>query len=185
MTYTSKITAMLLTTSLFTVLNLTAAEKQSPEDYKIILLNNCQVVSELAMTSSQVSAYQALQQQEQRMQVLEQPINAIEEQLQEYSSELETLSALAVQETQTSVYINKSYLQEQKAAADKLQQLVSDHQSDFDALQQQGEKIGQLADVFERELAPSVANIKHNQIQIIGPDSTSSDSNCYSGISRI
>jgi uncharacterized protein YgbK (DUF1537 family) len=185
MTYSSKICVLLATTGLFTALALTAAETQNSGDYKIVVLNNCQIVSEQSMTSSQIAAYQALQGQEQLMHALEEPINAMQAQMQEYSSELETLSALAVQETETSLYIDKSYMQEQQTAADKLQQLVSAHQSDFDALAEQGDKIGHIAAQFEREIAPSVAHIKHDQIQVIGPDSKASEHTCYSRNSQI
>ena len=185
MTYTSKITALLVTTGLLTTLALTAAEKNATQDYKLRLLKDCTLVSEQIMTSSQVAAYKSLQDQEKLMHGLELPITAITEQIEQYSSEIEKLSALAVQETENSIHIDKTYMQQQEAAAEKLQQLMSAHQSDFDALESQGAQIGQVAKVFEQEIAPSVANIDHDRIQIIGPNDKASSRICYSGISHI
>jgi hypothetical protein len=184
MTYTYKFTALLISTSFFTALALANTNKQSVEDYKILMLEDCKVVAEKTMTTSQVRAYEALKEQEQLMQGLELPITAITEQIEQYSSEIEELTALAVQETDTSLYIDKTYMRQQEAAVDKLQALISSHQNDFDALENQGYTIGRIAEEFEQEIAPSIENFKHDQIRIVGPDSSTSGHSCYSGTSH-
>lgn len=185
MTKTIKLTTLLLTTGLCAAVAFSAFGDQKTQDYKIRLMKDCAIVSEQAMTSSQVAAYLALKEQEQLMHGLELPIKAIEDQMHEYSAKIEELTALAVQETKTSIHIDKTYMKQQEEVAHKLNHLVSSHQKDFDALHLQGSQIGKVARAFEQEIEPSTADISYDQIQIISPHSKASSDTCHRGIFQL
>ena len=154
-------------------------------EYKIQVLDNCQVVRELPMTSEQIKAYKALQAQEQRMHELAEPVQVIEAQMHEYSKKLERITALAIQDNEDSLHINKAMMHQQQAVAAEFSAFVTKHQAKFDALSQQGEAISAVADAFETAIQTTVGDIKHQNIHIISPEQDASAYHCYHAVSRM
>ena len=148
-------------------------------DYRILVSNDCELVAEYNMTPAQIAAYQELQKIEGTMHEFERPIKAIEQQMQEYSEQLESLTALAIQESDTSLHIDKNYLKQQEAVAQQLTDLVQLHQADFDALSQQGSKISAVAQKFEQAMAVTLDGIEHDQIEILSPAKPNSNHYCH------
>jgi|GEM_PF-1682219 len=141
--------------------------------YTLNLYNDCQLVAQHAMDDKQVTAYLALKSEEEIMRELESPIADIQAQLDDYSLQIEELTALAVQETDNSVYVDKHYLAQQKEVVNKLNHLMAKHQSDFDALGVQGRRIGKLADAFTTSIKPIIGNDSFDQIHVSSLEQTS------------
>lgn len=154
-------------------------------DHTITLLKDCNVVAEYAMTAEQVEAYQALQLEEQKMHALEQPIQAFEQQLQAYTEQIEELTALAIQDNEDSLYIDKSYLKQQQQVVAKLDLLMDEHQHEFDALGEQGSLIGAKAENFSDTIDARFDHIDYNQMRIDHPGKADSNDQCESDISKI
>jgi chromosome segregation ATPase len=156
--------------------------KERHDQYKVRIYNQCQLVSEHNMTAQQVAVYQRLMQHEQAMHQLEDPIKAIEPRMDKLTAQIEQISELAIRETGETLHINKSYLRQQQQIADQIEQLVAQHQSDFEALEQQGEKISAMADEFKQQMKPLTEGVEHDSIQIISPDKAAEPYRCYSGL---
>lgn len=65
--------------------------------------------------------------------------------MEKYADDIEELSELAFKYKDDTFHINKKHINQQKEAVTKLNQLISTHQKDFDALGLQGQKISQFA----------------------------------------
>lgn len=174
----SKLSVLLVATGFFTVAG-SSATANVDNNYRIRVLQDCKLVAEYAMTQEQIYAYQELQKIEGTMAALELPIKAIEQQIQVYSNKIEQLSALAIQETDTTLHIDKTYLKQQDAVAKQLQKLIASHQADFDAIGQQGEKISAVAHKFEKAMAVTIDGLEHDQIEILSPEKLTSSHYCH------
>ncbi len=113
------------------------------------------------------------------MQGIEQPIKAIERDISQYSNEIEKLTKLAIQETDTSLHIDKSYLKQQEVIVEKLNSLMAKHQTDFDALKEQGEVIGGIANNFSNAIKSTIKNVEYDHIRINDPNKSKQHSQCY------
>jgi len=174
------IVTCLLTTAVF------ANQSETPQDgYKIQVLDNCQVVKEYDMTVKQIDAYLALKAEGDKMKSLEIPITAIQDDLDNYSEQIEELTSLAIQENDDSLYIDKNYMKQQKQVVEKLNILMAAHQKDFDALGKQGKKIGYVANLFTESLEGTIGDIKGQQIHISSPDDQDNNYQCHNGIFEI
>jgi len=170
MTLLKKLTPVLITTCLLTTAVFASHSEVEQSDYKIQILDNCQVIKEYDMTIKQIDAYLALKAEEEKMSSLENPISAIQDELDRYSEQIDELTSLAIQETDQSLTIDKTYLKQQKQVVKKLNVLMEAHQKDFDALGLQGKIIGKVADNFVTSLEGSIGDYKHHQIHISSPD---------------
>ncbi|MDF2180291.1 hypothetical protein P2G88_18700 [Aliiglaciecola sp. CAU 1673] len=155
----------------------TASEPATASDYKVQSFKDCQLVSEFVMTDEQRQAYQELMETEKKMEQLQAPIDAIEEQLDQYAADVERLTKLAIEETDQGVYINKAHLSEQKVASQKLNALIAAHQQDFDALGAYGKVISDKAERFKQSLDAQLKNADFDQLHIKGPGEQSH--RCY------
>jgi hypothetical protein len=173
-----KFTPAIFTTCLLTAAVFSAQSETQPNDYKIQILDNCQVIKEYKMTNKQVESYLALKVEEEKMSSLEAPISAIEYSLDSYSEQIDKLTELAIQETEQSIFIDKNHLKQQEHIAEKLNELMKIHQQDFDALGKQGEKIGKVADAFVASLEETIGDSKHQQIHISSPDGQENNYQC-------
>jgi hypothetical protein len=158
------------------------SDTDKANDYSVVALKNCEVVSKQAMTTEQLDAYLSLKQQEQKMHSLEVPIQNIEQKIKVYTDEIEKLTKLAIQETDDTLHINKAMLKQQDLVANEFNQFMQLHQQDFDALGKQGGVIGQQAEIFETSIKASLENINYDQIQVLTPDSHQTQNNCDNNI---
>ena len=178
-TYTAISSCLLISTALATQSN------ENDTGYTISLLNNCNLVAQYPMNSEQIEAYKALRTEEQKMASLELPIQSIEQELSEYTKQIEELTALAIQESDDSLYIDKNYLKQQEAVVAKLDLLMDKHQHEFDALGEQGRVIGKTADKFTDTIETSFDGIEYNQMRIDYPGRTDSNYQCEVDINNI
>ncbi len=182
MTLLKKFAPAFITTCLLTTAVFSAQSETQQSGYKIQVLDNCQVVKEYEMTNEQIDSYLALKVEEEKMDLLETPISAIQDSLNNYSEQINELTALAIQETDQSLYIDKDYLKQQEQVVKKLDVLMKAHQQDFDALGKQGKKIGNVADTFVASLEVTIGDVEHQQIHIISPDDQENNYQCDSDI---
>jgi hypothetical protein len=158
------------------------AKTDKENNYSVIALKNCQVVSDQAMTVDQFAAFLSLKQKEQKMHSLEVPIQKIEQEIKVYTDELTKLTSLAIQDTDESIHINKKLLEQQEKVAKELNQFMQQHQQDFDALGKQGRIIGLQAEVFENSIKTSLESIDYDQIKLLTPVNRHSLANCDKSI---
>lgn len=151
---------------------------ESNESYSIKIYNNCKLIKEMPLNKEQKQAYLALMQAEDEMDTLEQPIHAIEEKLELLTKQIEKYSELAFTDTEQSFHIDRTALAEQKKYVSKLDKLMAIHQKDFDALSEQGKKIGKVADKFSTLIEDSIAGFEHDQISINNQKSGSYLNDC-------
>ena len=154
-------------------------------NYSVVALKNCEVVSDQAMTQQQFAAYISLKQQEQKMHTLEVPIQGIEQKVKAYTDEIETLTKLAIQDTDETLHINKKLLEQHDLVAKEFDSFMQLHQQDFDALGKQGNIIGQHADVFETSIKDHLQGLDYDQIQVLSSDNKLTKPNCDNAISMI
>ncbi len=147
----------------------------------LTLLKDCQVVGEYKMTDEQVSSYLDLQQAEQKMDVLYKPTAEFEQQLHQYSQQIEKLTELAIEETDESLHINKHYLAQQEQVVAKLDTLMAAHQHEFAALGQQGKLISAKAERFSQTMKATFADIDYDQIQIKSGQDSQLKGQCQHG----
>jgi len=147
-------------------------------DYTLVLLKDCQEISRQVMSDKQLSAYLALEQASEEMDGIESPIESMQDELDQYTSQIEQLTEKAIIEDENSLHINKAFLKEQKVVVAKLNKLMEKHQADFDAIGKQGEKIGEIADKFEQALSESTDGFDYDQVHIETPDSTGNNYQC-------
>lgn len=171
---------LFITITAFAISSLAMASQKStdPEDYRLVVMKNCEVISDSALTQNQLDAYLALHDEEGLMGDLEGPIKDMEDDLKELTDMIEEVTELAVQETEGSIYIDKHYLKEQEELAEKIDELIDAHEGDFKALEKQGQLLEKKARVFEEAIEEGLEDLDYNQIRIITPDSDSDDYNC-------
>lgn len=163
-------------------ITLSAHSSDNPQDYRLLALKNCNVVAESPLTEEQLAAYLSLKDEEELMSGLEEPLKDMESQLKEFTDRIEEVSALAVQETEGSIHIDKYYLKEQEDLADRIDEIVTAHQHDIDALEEQGSRIGEKARVFEAAIEEGLEDVDYDQIRIITPDSDNDHYSCSKSI---
>jgi hypothetical protein len=156
-----------------------------PSNYQLTLIKDCQIVGQYPMSGEQVKYYLLLKQHEQDMQQLEQPLQQFEAQSKQLADEVEHLSTLAVQESDTGLHIDKHYMAQQQKAATQLEALVSHYQADFDALADHGDKISATATKFEQAIQASIQGVDFDQIQVSNAGKAVDISYCQLNISRL
>jgi hypothetical protein len=178
MNITSKIVITAVISILFAQVALALSDADKPNDYSVIALKHCKVVSDKPMSSEQLEAYLSLQQQEQKMHTLEMPIQNIEKEINGYTDKIEKLTKLAVQETEGSLHIDKALLKQQETVVKELSDFMQLHQPNFDALGKQGSVIGQQAEIFKTSIKASLENVDYDQIRVVTPNSKGSGYSC-------
>jgi len=173
----SVISVLFIATTMTSVI---ASTTTSDAAYSVSVLKDCKEVGKMTMTSKQISSYLSLKEAELTMKNLEMPIEKIESEMEQYSDEIEVLSELAFQYKDDTFHINKKHINQQKEAVAKLNQLISTHLKDFDALGQQGHKIGKLAREFSYAISDNFKNVDFNNIRVSAPDSDPKEHHCQS-----
>ena len=178
MNITSKIVIAAAVSILFAQVALALSFTNKPGDYSIIVLKNCEVVSNKAMTDEQLEAYLSLKQQEQKIHVLEVSIQDIEQEILSYTKKMEKLTELAIQETDEILHINKARLKQRDIVANEFDKFMQLHQQDFEVLGKQGNVIGQQAEIFETSIKVGLESVDYDQIQVHSPDSNQTQHSC-------
>lgn len=148
-------------------------DRASANDYTIKAYKNCTLVLEQPMTSEQIAAYEALQQEAEKMDFIEVGVEGIDEQLELLSEEIEALTSMAVQETDDSLFIDKHMMAEQLAAVERLTDFMAQHEDKFDAISEQGDTISAYADKFTNVIEAGLENINYDDLQVITPHNKS------------
>ncbi|MEW9797413.1 hypothetical protein [Alteromonas sp. CYL-A6] len=155
------------------VLNIAAAKTQDNGDYMIHAYKHCQPVASVAMNHDLILAYQDLSEAGESMAELEVPIDGIQAELARYSEDIERITREAVIEQGDRVIINNALLEEQQHLAQKIEALVAQHESDFAALEEQGERISDIAREFEQGVDALLDGVDYDNIRIQTPEHTS------------
>jgi len=155
-----------------------APDKQTESDYRIQVYKDCEKVKDLPMSPTQVSAYKAFQNIENKMTLLEKPVRDMDEELAEYHAQLEALSSDFKYEDENILKINKQKLREHKEIAREIKKIVRSHEADIRAIEQEARRIESVSKRFEQAIKPSLVGLEHDQVQIIN-SKTAKPFKCY------
>lgn len=155
------------------------------DEYTMVAFENCEIVYEQPMTQKQIDAYLALKNEESLMELAEGPIKNIEEQIEQYTDQIEELTKRAIQEDGNTLFIDKRLLEEQQEIVDLLDDLMDSHEADFENLEIAGDRVGEKAEAFEDAIEESLEDIDYDQINIRTPDSKKSGYSCYKGFTSL
>ena len=86
------------------------------------------------------------------------------------TQEIETLTSLAISETEDSLHIDKNFLKQQEQAIEKLDDFMAVHQENFDALGEQGTRLGESADSFTAAMKLQLEGLDYDNIRISSPE---------------
>lgn len=184
---TGKVIAMkikaLITVLASAVLTACVAANASPEqnkdsDYRIQVFKECEKIKDIAMSPDQITAYQALQNIEDKMTQLEAPMRDMDEELEVYQDQLDELADAVTYEDDNVLKIDKQKLREQKQLARKIEQIVRHHEADIRAIESEARRIEAASMRFERAIKPSLDGLDHDQVQIINRK-TAKPFKCY------
>ncbi len=172
--------------SLLTLVSVANRAEADPSNngYRIAYFQNCRLVETQPMTDNQLASYRALQALEKTMRTLEIPIKDIEQQANDYGKEMERLAKLAVIEQEDSTLIHHERFAELENAGKKLEALMREHDSDFAAIEAQGDKIGQAGSRFENALNETRPAADYDSIRIIAPNEEAA-SGCAQDADRV
>ncbi len=143
-----------------------SAKAQQQEEYKIYIYKDCEAVQEIVMNAEQVEAYNAFKNHEKLMAKLELPLEEMEQQLELHEQELDSLSDNFVIETEDSLVVNKTLVEQHEAIAKKMEKVVASHRKDIEKLELHARAFEGLANDFEKSLEPSLGNYRKQDIQI-------------------
>ncbi|BDX07930.1 hypothetical protein [Planctobacterium marinum] len=163
----------------FLLVSLYAMARQAPVPVYAVAIDDCQVVTQITLGEEEYEAWQKIQDLEKQMQVIQGPLKTVEAKFSEYGKEMEELNELAVQETEQTLYIDKELLRKTERLADKISALADAHQSDFDAIGELGEKIGEQADIFSDTIESAFEGLDYNQVKIYKADEPLDLEQCY------
>ena len=148
--------------------------------YLIKAYKDCELVHEQVMNSGQIDAYLDLKEQEKKMHDVELTLEGVEEELEQYTSALNELTELAIQETDDTLFIDKQKLREQEEVAQQLEAFMEQHEDKYEAIAKQGKAIGDIAEKFTDALESDLSDIDYDDLHIITPDSENHSRRCYS-----
>lgn len=163
-----KLATKLLVVSISTVVALSVfANDKDSTDYQLIAYNDCEIVHQAALNDSQLQAYLDLKGMEKEMRIMERPLGDFEEEIEHLSTKIEKITKEAITEDGKTIIIKKHLLKEQEELADKITKIVKIHQPNLDAIEEHGEKIGKIAELFEKEIKPELAGVDHDMVRIV------------------
>lgn len=177
-----RFTSVIIITCLLTTAVFSAQSKTKKNDYKIQIIDNCQIIKEYKMTNEQIESYLAFKVEEEKMSSLETPLSVIQGSLERFSEQIDESIELVTQEKEESLYIDKDYFKQQEHVVEKLSLLMKIHQKDFEGLEKQGEKFGKVADTFITSLEKTIGDIKHQNIHIYSPEIQENNHQCHNDI---
>lgn len=154
------------------------ADVMANKEYELIALKDCKTVKVIDLTPEQIAAYRDLNTEDKKMHELERPIQAFDEQMDQYSQQMDDISDLVVQETETEMHVDKVLMAKQEAIAHKIESLMQKHKDEFKALEIQGARLSVVADRFERLIKPSIADLDFNHIEIKEKGQNINDRDC-------
>lgn len=154
------------TTLVMTTAATVNAQTDRDENYKIYVYKDCQKLEEIAMTSAQRKAYQALNAHEFSMEGLEEPLAEMEKELAVYEEEIDNLEDELVVESDNQVIINKAAVKKHQAIAEKMQLVVQSHQLDIQHIEKQAHKIKAAAKNFEALIKPSLLKYQDRNVDV-------------------
>lgn len=144
---------------------------------QIAFIKNCKVIQQRVMTKDEFAAYQRLEAVEQQMEELHLPLKAFEAEMEQHSERMAELSDLVHQEDEHSIRIDKVKMAEQHKLAEEIQEITERHRPHFEALEQKGDEISDIADDFTDLLEKSAPAGGFDHIQVISDSGKTTE--CY------
>jgi DNA repair exonuclease SbcCD ATPase subunit len=155
----------------------TTSTSVSAAPQQIAYIKNCKVIQQRAMTADEFEAYQRLKAVEQQMEELHLPLEAFEAEMEQHSDRMAELSDLVHQEDEHSIRIDKAKMAEQQKLAEEIQEITARHRPHFEALEQKGDEISDIADDFTDLLEKSAPAGGFDHIQVISDSGKTTE--CY------
>lgn len=142
------------------------ATTHEPKPAYAAAIGDCKVVKQIPLNNNATAAWQEMQLLQTKMDKIHKPLRKVESLLSEYGKEIESITRLAIVETEQTVRIDKELLEEQEYFADKMSSLVKQHQADFDALEHYGHEIEKHADAFSAPIEEAFDGLDFDFIDV-------------------
>ncbi|MDE3272295.1 hypothetical protein [Pseudoalteromonas sp. G4] len=144
--------------------NETSVEKN--EQLKIYVFDGCKEIDEIAMTQTQIEAYNAMKADEVTLKELEKPLKEMDKTLAKHEAALDNLSGEMVIEENDEVIVNKKLIKQHEQIAQEMESVVRSHQKDIDALELHARQFEKTARKFEKAIKPSLSQYGEHNIQV-------------------
>lgn len=136
------------------------------EPLKIYVFNGCKAIDEIAMTQTQIEAYNLMKADEVTLKELEKPLKEMDKALAKHEAALDNLSGDMVIEENDEVIINKKLIKQHEQIAEKMEAVVRSHQRDIEAVELHARQFEKTARKFEKAIKPSISKYGEHNIQV-------------------
>lgn len=131
----------------------------------IQFLKNCSIVKQRAMTIEEDVAYQQLQQAEQHMHYLQQPLDEMQAKLKPHEEQMQRLSVQAATHAKRGD-VDEELMQAQAIVAEDLSGTVEIYQKDIDRVTNYAKVLEEKANTFSKLILKDVDQASFDQIRI-------------------
>lgn len=145
----------------------------------ILYLKNCNIIKQRSMTQPEVSAYQQLQQAEQRMNFLQEPLNEMQFKLEPRQEQMQQLSVKIAAQAQSG-HVDDLLVQAQQQTAEELSGTVAIYQKDIDLVTEFSKEIEKISRKFNELIEKDLAKDSFDQVKIVQQGET--NTRCDQGI---
>lgn len=147
-------------------------------DYRLIAFDNCDIVAEHSLTPAQTNAYEQLKVSQDAMEKVTAPIDAIERDIDRYTSQINDITERAIKRNGSTVTIDRALLAQQQTLSKELEALMEVHSADFAAIEKEADLITHHAHHFETTIAPLLRNTQYDMVRIVGPKYSDAPFSC-------
>lgn len=141
-------------------------------------IEDCKVIKQIPLSRDANKAWKKMQYLQAKMDKIHKPLRKVELLLSDYGKEMESITRLAIVETEQTMRIDKNLLEEQEYLADKMSSLVKQHQDDFDALGHYGRQIEKHADAFSSPIEEAFEGLDFDFIDVFLEGESPENSGC-------
>lgn len=142
-------------------------------------LKDCKIVQQRSMTNDEVTAYQQLQQAEEKMRYLQQPLDEMQARMKPHEQQMEQLSS-KVESQAKQGDLDTDLIEEQQRVAEELSGTVEIFQKDIDRVEAFSAELEAKANSFSDLIQNGVAKNSFDQIRI--KQSGDRENDCSKGV---
>ena len=137
-------------------------------DYQLQMLKNCEFVKQRALSNKEIALYHKLKNAENNMDLLQAPLDLMEQQLEAQTKLMESMSTQIERQVAYGVP-DPMLLETQAELSQEISAIVESFAPELAAVSKHGEEIGVIADEFTALLATDAPAGSYDQIRIIAP----------------
>lgn len=158
-----------------------AAQQSTPAGHKLQVLKDCKLVSERALTASELSAWQDLKTAELKMDQLQIPLDQMSEALSPLQDKMDQLSAELEQQTKRDRMPDETLLEQTRLTADRIEDITDSYQGDIDAISSFSQEMERVANVFKQQMTKDLPDGSYDQLRVLLPGEINT-SGCQTGM---